>query len=155
MNPPITFTLSTTALPLDALQAAAAAEGSEHDFWEFISGTVIQRFLDFFWVKHHVSQETLRAYRADLVALDRWMLLFKQKTLVTAVESDVREYLDATYAAGDRAPRELPSLSCIKRFYAFLMEGGFREDDPTEHVFVRTPRLVRRDLSVVRTARAM
>jgi integrase/recombinase XerD len=143
--------MNTTAI-VEALNPAdrAGAPHEQHDFWEFISGTVIQRFLDYYWVKHGVSHETLKAYRADLIALDRWMLLFKHKTLVTATEGDIREFLDAKYRAGGGRLRALPSLSCVKRFYFYLLEGGFRNDDPTENVFVRTPRLVRRDLSVVR-----
>ena len=94
--------------------------------------------------------DTLKAYRTDLIALDRWMLLFRHKTLVTAVEADVREFLDAKYRASNGRLASLPSLSCVKRFYRYLVEGGFRADDPTDNVFVRTPRLVKRDLSVVR-----
>jgi integrase/recombinase XerD len=139
--------MTTTAIRVDTPR-------DERDFWEFISGTVIQRFIDYYWVKHGVSHDTLKAYRTDLVALDRWMLLFKHKTLVTATEGDIREFLDAKYRAGGGRLRALPSLSCIKRFYFYLLEGGFRSDDPTENVFVRTPRLGRRDLSVVRTGEA-
>ncbi len=149
--------MNTTAIRLDAAtpaQPGAQLRREQPDSWEFISGTVIQRFLDYYWIKHGVSHDTLKAYRTDLVALDRWMLLFRQKTLVTATEQDIREFLDAKYRAGGGKLRALPSLSCIKRFYFYLLEGGFRADDPTENVFVRTPRLVRRDLSVVRRAPA-
>jgi site-specific recombinase XerD len=151
------YRLKTTIMNMTAirLQAPAPAKpvGPEpHDSWEFISGSVIQRFLDFYWVKHGVSHDTLKAYRTDLIALDRWMLLFRSKTLVTACEQDIREFLTAKYLSGNRTLSGLPSLSCIKRFYFYLLEGGFRADDPTENVFVRTPRLSRRDLSVVPSA---
>jgi site-specific recombinase XerD len=102
--------MSTTAIRLEAPR-------DERHFWEFISGTVIQRFIDYYWVKHGVSHDTLKAYRTDLIALDRWMLLFKHKTLVTATESDIREFLDAKYRASGGRLRALPSLSCNKRFY--------------------------------------
>jgi site-specific recombinase XerD len=144
--------MNTTAIRLDAEQAADEVlrpRHEQHDFWEFISGTVIQRFLDYYWVKHGVSHDTLKAYRQDLIALDRWMLLFKHKTLVTATEADIRDFLDAKYRASGGRLRNLPSLSCVKRFYFYLLDGGFRQDDPTENVFVRTPRLVRRDLAVI------
>ena len=148
--------MNSTAIQQAGVNAAErrAKPRQEHDFWEFISGTVIQRFLDYYWVKHGVSHETLKSYRTDLIALDRWMTLFKHKTLVTATEDDIRAFLDAKYRASGGRLRTLPSLSCVKRFYFFLLEGGFRADDPTENVFVRTPRLVRRDLSVVRPAAA-
>jgi len=149
--------MNTTAFRLQAPAPATRPEPSrpaERDAWEFISGSVIQRFIDFYWVKHGVSRDTISAYRTDLIALDRWMLLFRKRTLVTACEADIREFLNAKYRAGRRTLNNLPSLSCIKRFYFYLLECGYRSDDPTENVFVRTPRLVRRDLSVVQTAQA-
>ena len=152
------YRLKTTIMNMTAIRLQAPAPANRrparpepHDSWEFISGSVIQRFLDFYWVKHGVSHDTLKAYRTDLIALDRWMLLFRSKTLVTACEQDIREFLTAKYLAGNRTLSGLPSLSCIKRFYFYLLEGGFRADDPTENVFVRTPRLSRRDLSVVQS----
>lgn len=149
--------MNTTAIRVAAAGKAGESSGSRHetgDSWEFVSGTVIQRFLDYYWVRHGVSHETLKAYRTDLIALDRWMLLFRRKTLVSAADEDIRDFLDAKYRAGGGRLRALPSLSCIKRFYFYLLEGGFRADDPTENVFVRTPRLVRRDLALVKAAPA-
>jgi site-specific recombinase XerD len=45
--------------------------------------------------------------------------------------------------------RDVPSLSCIKRFYFYLVEVGLRAEDPTEHLYVRTPRLIRQDVMVL------
>jgi site-specific recombinase XerD len=132
----------------------AAGRRQERDIWAFTADAVIERFLDSYWVKYGVSTETLIAYRDDLSALDRWMGLLKQKTLVSATEQDVRDFLDVKYRTSRGMQRDPPSLSCVKRFYFYLMEYGFRDDDPTENVFVRTPRLVRRDLSLVQTTPA-
>src|SRR5262245_5007393 len=87
--------MNTTAIRLDSPAPAAPAP---RDSWEFISGTVVQRFLDYYWVRHGVSNETLKAYRTELVALDRWMLLFRQRTLVTAREQDIRDFLHVKYS---------------------------------------------------------
>ena len=110
---------------------------------------VVQWFLDYYWIRHPISRETVAAYRADLLDLARWLTVFKNKTLVAASDKDVREYLESRYRSGNRLLRDIPSLTCIKRFYFYLAEVGFRTDDPTEHVFVRTPRLVRQDLSII------
>jgi integrase/recombinase XerD len=151
--------MSTNAIRLDLSPVAARAgadsdKAGTSDPWEFISGTVVQRFLDYYWVRYGVSRDTLKAYRTDLIALDRWMLIFRRKTLVSATEKDVRDYLESKYALKKRTVQNMPSLSCVKRFYRYLLEQRFRADDPTENVFVRTPRLGRRDLSVVDGARA-
>jgi|SRR5690242_9050508 len=110
---------------------------------------VVQWFLDYYWIRHPISRDTMTAYRADLVDLARWLLVFRNKTLIAANEKDVREFLENRYRPGNRLMRDVPSLSCIKRFYFYLAEVGLRADDPTEHVYVRTPRLVRHDLTIV------
>jgi site-specific recombinase XerD len=132
----------------------AATQRLERDLWALTADTVIERFLDCYWVKYGVSKETLVAYHDDLIVLDRWMVLLKQKTLVSATAQDIRDFLDVKYRTGGGVQRDPPSLSCVKRFYFYLLECGFRDDDPTENVFVRTPRLVRRDLSLVQTTPA-
>ena len=113
------------------------------DPWSSASGGVIERFLDSMWVRHGFSPSTLGAYRADLRSLDRWLLIMKQRTVVQAVEDDLRQFLAVRMEGVPPKPKHPPSLACIKRFYRFLVDGGFRNDDPTESVFVRAPRLVR------------
>jgi len=110
---------------------------------------VVQWFLDYYWIRHPISRETVDAYRADLLDLSRWLTVFRNKTLIAACDKDVREFFESRYHSGSRLMRDMPSLSCIKRFYFYLAEVGLRVDDPTEHVYVRTPRLVRQDLAVI------
>jgi Phage integrase, N-terminal SAM-like domain len=133
----LTITLARPPLPADF-----GADG-----WADVSTVVVQRFLDSYWVKHGVSRETLEAYRVDLVALHGWVKQTKARSLVTATSDDIRDFLAARSQATPVGGQGLPSLSCIKRFYSYLLVSGYRSDDPTESVFVRTPRLVRRDLA--------
>lgn len=110
---------------------------------------VVQWFLDYYWIRHPVSRETVEAYRADLLDLSRWLTVFRNKSLVAANDKDVREFLEGRYRSGCRKVREMPSISCIRRFFFYLAEVGLRTDDPTEHVYVRVPRLARKDLTVI------
>jgi integrase/recombinase XerD len=137
-------TTSTITLARPGLAADSAADG-----WAGVSPAVVQRFLDSYWVKHGVSRETLAAYRVDLDALDGWLKPAKARSLVTATSGDIRDFLTARSLRASVNGQELPSLSCIKRFYSYLLVSGYRSDDPTDSVFVRTPRLIRRDLAVV------
>jgi site-specific recombinase XerD len=89
------------------------------DPWQGISADVIRRFVDVLSAQHAVPREILDAYRADLEALDRWLIETKQHTLISATDADVREYISV-------------SLSCLRAFYAFLVNSGCRDDDPTE-----------------------
>lgn len=110
---------------------------------------LVQRFLDYYWVKHPVSPETIEGYRVDLLSFEKWLGLFRNKTLLGASQQNLRDYLESRYKSGGRLARDLPSVSCIRRFYFYLMDLGVRTDDPTDQVYVRTPRLVRADLSVI------
>ncbi len=142
---------------IEPTPAANEASGRrrQRDLWALTSDTVIERFLDSYWIRYGVSPQTLHAYRDDLTALDRWMVLFKRKTLVGATANDIRDFLHVKYSiSGGFIQGDPPSLSCVKRFYFYLLECRFRDDDPTEKVFVRTPRLARRDLWLVNTTSA-
>ncbi len=89
------------------------------DPWQGISEDIIRRFVDVACSEHGLPRGLLTAYRADLDALDRWLIDTKQRTLVTATDEDVREYISV-------------SLSCLRAFYSFLVNAGCRDDDPTE-----------------------
>ena len=147
--------MNATATPIDATSTITQARPplageSDGDRWACASQGVVQRFLDSYWIKHGVSHETLEAYRIDLEVLDGWLKGAKGRSLVTAIASDIRDFLAARSQRAGLHNKDLPSLSCIKRFYSYLLAGGYRSDDPTDAVFVRTPRLVRRDLAVLR-----
>ncbi|HEY6125358.1 MAG TPA: site-specific integrase [Steroidobacteraceae bacterium] len=110
---------------------------------------VVQWFLDYYWIRHPISNDTIAAYRSDLIALERWLTIFHDKTLLTASDQNLRAFLDSHYRTGGRRPGDVPSLACIKRFYFYLVEVGLRADDPTEHVYVRMPRLAKHNLVVI------
>ena len=89
------------------------------DPWAGISADVIRRFVDVLCAQNTLPKELLDAYHADLQALDHWLMETKQRTLVSATDEDVREYISV-------------SLSCLRAFYSFLVSSGCRDDDPTE-----------------------
>jgi len=148
------YVMKDTAAPIDTsititLARPALVADPKADGWTDVSTVVVQRFLDAYWVKHGVSRDTLDAYRVDLDALHDWLKQTKARSLVTATSGDIREFLSVRSQTADAGGEALPSLSCIKRFYAYLLASGYRSDDPTESVFVRTPRLVRRGPATV------
>jgi integrase/recombinase XerD len=114
-----------------------------------VASDVVQWFLDYYWIRHPISKDKIAAYRADLIALERWLKIFHDKTLLAATEQNLRTFLESHYRTGSQRPGDVPSLACIKRFYFYLMEVGLRADDPTEHVFVRMPRVLKHNLVVV------
>jgi site-specific recombinase XerD len=89
------------------------------DPWTGISEDVIRRFFDVLCIERGLPKGMLSAYRADLYAFDRWLTEAKRKTLISATEQDVSEYLSS-------------SRTSIEAFYGFLVNSGARDDDPTK-----------------------
>lgn len=106
---------------------------------------IVQWFLDYYWIRHALSRDTLNAWRADLLSLEIWLSVLRHKTLAEAASQDIRDFLDVRYRAANGSMQGLPSVACIKRFYFFLVEVGVRVDDPTEHVYPRSLHGVRKE----------
>lgn len=141
--------MGTKTIDFEAARRNSGASGSTR---RLVKGAlavpeVVQWFLDFYWVRHPVSKETLAHYQRDLLAASQWLEASRKKTLLNANQQDLRDYLGVR-RGGDESG-SLPSLSCIKRFYSYLVESGLRTDDPTERLFIRTPRLVRHNLELI------
>lgn len=98
---------------------------AEVDPWTGISEDVIRRFFDVLCIQRGIPKGTLSAYRADLYAFDRWLIEAKRKTLISATNQDVSDYLKSSTAS-------------IKEFYGYLVDSGCRDDDPTKKA--RKPR---------------
>lgn len=102
----------------DIIERIAIARRT-NDPWQGISSDVIRRFVDVQRAQQGLPTEILSAYLADLESLDQWLIETKQRTLISATDEDVREYISV-------------SLACLRAFYGFLVNAGCRDDDPTE-----------------------
>lgn len=95
--------------------------------------SLIDRFLDAIWMERGLSENTLGAYRADLLALNQH-LEQKNVHLVDARRADVLAYI-AWRAEGGAKPRSTArQLSSFRRFYRYLLREGVISDDPTANI---------------------
>ena len=101
-------------------------------------GSEINRFLDMLWMERGLSDNTLSAYRNDLLAFAKW-LTQKGKIFDDAQDADIRVYLasNKSYSVRTLARR----LSCIRQFYSYQVREGFMDHDPS--AMVEPPRLGR------------
>jgi len=99
---------------------------------------LIEAFLDRLWLQRGLSENTLAAYRADLRAFRRW-LQPRRLPLPRAGAGDVLDYLGAPAAGAVRSRAR--RLSCLRRFYTYLLREGRITEDPTANV--ASPRLGR------------
>lgn len=104
---------------------ASSAEKSlpEHDRID------IDRFCDAMWLEEGLSANTLAAYRQDLADLATWLGDQGGQGLAAASREQVSRYFSDRFASM-RASTANRRLSSMRRYFAWLMLQGRREDDP-------------------------
>jgi integrase/recombinase XerD len=91
---------------------------------------VIDKFLDAIWMERGLSANTLGAYRADLVALQRW-LVEHDASLIYATRSDLLRFIAWRTEQGAKPRSTARQLSSFRRFYRFLLRETVIQEDPT------------------------
>ncbi len=91
---------------------------------------VIDKFLDAIWMERGLSVNTLGAYRADLVALQRW-LAQRDTSLIYASRADLLAFIASRAKQGSKPRSTARQLSSFRRFYRFLLREGAIQEDPT------------------------
>jgi integrase/recombinase XerD len=100
---------------------------------------IIQRFCDAQWLERGLAQNTQAAYRSDLLGFARW--LDGRRALAKAGADDIQGYLAAKITAGAKPRSSARLLSCMRRFYSWLLREGLRRDDPA--ALIDAPRIGR------------
>jgi len=99
---------------------------------------VIERFADSVWLESGLSDNTLAAYRRDLIALARYQAR-NGRSLPEATRENLQAYLGERFTAGARSSSTARALSALRRFYQFLLREGEVEVDPS--LDIASPRL--------------
>jgi integrase/recombinase XerD len=108
--------------------ATAVARTGTHDV-----DPAVTRFLDGAWMERGLSPNTLAAYRADLMALSRW--LATQNTLITkATRANVLGFIAFRVEMGARPRSTARQLSSFRRFFRHLVREGSLREDPTSQI---------------------
>ena len=101
---------------------------------------IIDKFLDAIWMERGLSTNTLGAYRADLVALQRW-LAQRDTSLIYASRADLLAFIAHRAKQGAKPRSTARQLSSFRRFYRFLLREGMIQEDPT--VKIEMPKIGR------------
>ena len=96
------------------------------------SDQLIEQFLDELWSEQDLSDNTLTAYRNDLLGFVRWLNQYdKSISLLNVQREDIQAYLTLR-TEQESKPRSLARcLSSLRRFYANLRRCKLMHDDPT------------------------
>lgn len=102
---------------------------------------MIQNFLDHVWMESGLSDNTLSAYRRDLIHFSVW-LAQQNSTLLQAKRADIQCYLHKKIEHKAQASSVSRSLSSIKRFYRFYIREGTLSEDPS--ALVDAPKIAKK-----------
>jgi integrase/recombinase XerD len=94
---------------------------------------LITRFLDAVWMERGLSSNTLAAYRADLVALARW-LTARHVALPKTGRADLMDFIAARVHGGARPRSTARQLSSFRRLFRYLIREGLIAEDPTAQI---------------------
>ena len=101
---------------------------------------LVDAFLDAVWMERGLSQNTLDAYRADLLTLARWQAS-RGDDLSAATRETLLAYMAARLKGGQSARSTARMLSSLRHFYRHQLRTGHIDNDPT--TLIDTPKLGR------------
>lgn len=106
---------------------------------------IIEQFIDVIWMERGLSENTLSAYRADLIKFVNWI---KRKSnnqipdgLINASRKTIVSYLSYLESQDISARSRARLLSSLRRFYAYLLREKKIEVDPV--ALIDAPKLGR------------
>ena len=97
------------------------------------SEELVDRFLDAIWMERGLSQNTLGAYRADLMTLARG-LSTDSKSIDMADKADLLAFIAHRVENGAKPRSTARQLSSFRRFFRYIMREGLRDNDPTTDI---------------------
>ncbi|MDR2853314.1 MAG: site-specific tyrosine recombinase XerD [Burkholderiaceae bacterium] len=121
--------LSKAAAP-SAAQSPAGSSAASCGSGASAAGSAIDDFIDVLWLEQGLSQNTLAAYRRDLMLFARW-LGARGRALGEASESDLQAYMGARLADQGKASSANRRLAVFKRYYRWALREQRISADPT------------------------
>ncbi|MFQ6370864.1 site-specific tyrosine recombinase XerD [Shewanella sp. YIC-542] len=107
----------------------------------YVPDPLIEGFLDELWSTKGLSDNTLSAYRSDLLHFDAY-LQQRQLSLLAAGRDVIQDYLGLRYDNGAAKSSSARLLSSLRRFYGFLLIRQLIGDDPM--ALIASPKLPRK-----------
>ena len=89
---------------------------------------LIEQFIDHYWLSSGASQNTLSAYRSDLVIFQRWL---KSNDFSTVDSTQIQNYFEARKEKGMSASTQARILTCLRLFFHYLHDNELLDSDPT------------------------
>lgn len=110
---------------------------------------LLDEFIDALWLERGLSENSLSAYRSDLTLFARWLEESDSRSVLdNASEADILRYLSYLLDKGISPSSSARLLSCLRRFYRYLVRENKIEIDPTLNIeSPKLPKLLPSSLS--------
>ena len=93
-----------------------------------LSQEAIERFCDACWLEDGLAQNSLSAYRRDLLLLAQWLYKESGSDLYSVTEKDLTAYI--AHRRADKATTANRRLTVFKRFYRHALRINLVKSDP-------------------------
>lgn len=93
----------------------------------------VNAYLDAMWLEQGLAENTLAAYRRDLVNTEIW-LAERSLTLLTASNIDLLDYMSERFAQGVATRTSARWLSTIRGFYRHMLFTQALAEDPSQQL---------------------
>jgi integrase/recombinase XerD len=93
----------------------------------------IYNFLEAISAERNVSENTLLAYKTDLLLLKRY-LSNNQKHIISSSKTDIEGFMAKEYTRGYSKTTRARRLSSIKQYYRFLHDEGIIQSNPSHFI---------------------
>ncbi|MDO4998195.1 MAG: site-specific tyrosine recombinase XerD [Neisseria sp.] len=111
----------------------SANRPSEPAILDAESQDLIDRFLEFLWLEERLAENTLAAYRRDLIKV------LCRLQGVSALTADGNAMSAAVFVANEETRSQARALAAVRRFFAWLLETEQRADNPCKDI--KAPKL--------------
>ena len=106
---------------------------------------IIDNFLDYLKNTRNMSENTLLAYRRDIMAFDRFMRKQGINELERVTNTHIISYLMNLKTEGKTKSTVNRKLASLRSFYRFLQNQGTIRVNPTDDI--RSPKIARKEIS--------
>jgi len=91
------------------------------------NSTLINQFLDHYWLSSGASQNTLSAYRSDLKLFANWF----DQPLTNVSDQTIKNYFEHRQLNSMSTATQARILTCLRAFYLHLLTSKIIDQDPT------------------------
>jgi len=92
---------------------------------------LIEMFVDALWMERGLAENSLNAYRSDMLHFDAWLNKQSGHSLADASRADLLSYLAYQVKLGRKPRTSARILSCLRQFYQHLLRENIITTDPS------------------------